>query len=416
MAKILVVDDRATNREFLVAVLAYSHRVLEAGEGVRGLEIARAEKPDLIIVDIEMASMDGYDFVRALRSDPEIVQTPIIFYTASYLESEVSNLADICGVRSIITKPAEPEEILQKVNAVLAFPRKATAASPDQEFDREHLRVVTNKLSEKVEELDALNVDREKRAKARTAELAQNAQLRELNRRKDEMVAIVSHDLRSPLTGLLVVSQLLKKKKPGGQLVHRPDLLDMVEAATRGMIALVNNLLDVARLRTAQIQLELEAARVSEVIADSLESLKVIAQAKQVVIETEVASEEPLLHVDRSKLSQVFNNLLGNAIKFTTVGGKVSIRIESIPGGVNVRITDTGLGIPAAELPFVFEKFRQTSTCSTAGEVGSGLGLSIVKELVELHGGRVEVDSELNRGTTFRVFLPKSGNFGREAA
>jgi len=155
MATILVVDDKRVNREFLTTLLGYSgHRLLEAGDGAEALAQVRAEHPALVIADVVMPTMDGYELVRQLRSDPTIAQTPVIFYTATYHEREAQALAEACGVSHILTKPAEPETVLRIVNAALSLSPPPPAA-PTREFDREHLRLVTDKLSEKVNDLEA---------------------------------------------------------------------------------------------------------------------------------------------------------------------------------------------------------------------------------------------------------------------
>ncbi len=160
MAKILIVDDRPVNREFLVTLLGYQdHHLLEASDGAEALEVARAERPDLVIADILMPTMDGYEFVRQIRVDPPIAQTKVIFYTAHYHEREARALAEACGVSHILIKPSEPEEILSTVEAALgtAPPVVEEAPATSEDFDREHLRLMTNKLSEKADELRAVN-------------------------------------------------------------------------------------------------------------------------------------------------------------------------------------------------------------------------------------------------------------------
>lgn len=162
MAKILIIDDRPANREFLVTLLGYKgHQLLESGDGATGLTIARKEKPGLIIVDIVMPEMDGYEFIRQLRSDKAIAKIPVIFYTASYLEKEARSLAEMCEVKFIITKPSEPEEVLEKVHTALEMP--VSASVPKEEFDRTHMQVLTNKLSEKVDELTVSNAELEQK-------------------------------------------------------------------------------------------------------------------------------------------------------------------------------------------------------------------------------------------------------------
>ncbi len=158
MATILVVDDQPVNRQFLTTLLSYSgHRLLEAADGAEALAQVRTESPALVIADILMPTMDGYEFVRQLRSEPAIAQTPVIFYTSGYQEREARLLAEACGISHIITKPSEPEVILGVVNAALSLTPPTPPAPPPEEFDREHLRLLTDKLSKKVNELEAAN-------------------------------------------------------------------------------------------------------------------------------------------------------------------------------------------------------------------------------------------------------------------
>jgi PAS domain S-box-containing protein len=159
MATILIVDDRSANREFLITLLSYGgHRLIEAADGAEGLAVTRSEHPDLIIADILMPTMDGYEFVRQIRMDPALANSRVIFYTAQYHEPEARNLASACGVSAVLTKPCEPEVILQTVEAALGqgFPITEPEKS-EEKFDREHLRLVTDKLSQKAEELGRTN-------------------------------------------------------------------------------------------------------------------------------------------------------------------------------------------------------------------------------------------------------------------
>jgi signal transduction histidine kinase/DNA-binding response OmpR family regulator len=159
MATILVIDDEPTNRQLLSTILGYrGHRVLEAGDGQEGLEKTRAEKPDLAIVDILMPTMDGFEFVRQLRADPAITATSIIFYTAAYYEREIRGLARDCGVSHILTKPTDPQAIIDTVDATLGRGSEPSPPPPAEEFDRDHLRLMTDKLSQKVGELEGVGL------------------------------------------------------------------------------------------------------------------------------------------------------------------------------------------------------------------------------------------------------------------
>lgn len=158
MAKILVVDDHSPNRDLIVALMGYSgHQSIEASDGSIALEQVRAEKPDLVICDILMPTMDGYEFVRQLRADPAIAHTEVIFYTATFMEREARSLANACGVSNVLIKPCEPQEILRIVEHALAHASSAEMQPDELQFDREHLRLLTDKLAFKVSELERTN-------------------------------------------------------------------------------------------------------------------------------------------------------------------------------------------------------------------------------------------------------------------
>jgi len=158
MATILIVDDHQSNRELLTTLLGYrNHRIVEAGDGLEGLERARTERPDLVITDILMPTMDGYEFTRRLRADADVAAIPVVFYSAHYLMQEAHALAAKCGVEYVLAKPAEPEEVLRIVDAALGLAHIAVPAPPVEEFDREHIRVLTNKLSQQAGEVGNLS-------------------------------------------------------------------------------------------------------------------------------------------------------------------------------------------------------------------------------------------------------------------
>jgi len=158
VATILIVDDRPSNREYLATLLGYGgHRLLQAADGAEGLAAAKTVHLDLVIADILMPTMDGYEFVRRLRADPAVAGVPVIFFTANYHEREAKTLADACGVAHILTKPCEPEVVLRTVDAALGVAPPAVVPPPEEKFDREHLRVLTDKLSQKANELRNVN-------------------------------------------------------------------------------------------------------------------------------------------------------------------------------------------------------------------------------------------------------------------
>jgi signal transduction histidine kinase len=407
MPTILIVDDRAPNRDLLTTLLGYAgHATLEAADAEQALEIVRSARPDLVIADVVMPSIDGFEFVRQLRTEPEIAQTPVMFYTATYLETEARSLAEACGVMHVLVKPAEPRVILDTIQLALGTPPPVRALPPAAEFDQEHGRVLLNKLAQKIDELETLNTELEQRVHERTLELAvANAHLVELNALKDDFLAITSHDLRSPLGAIQNMAELLLEDSGLPDETRRRLIANIQELAHR-LIELVSRMLDLARLEAGKVELEVIDLYASDVARQVLDVVRFNASAKQITTELVVAPGEQLVQADWMKLSQILDNLLSNAIKFTGAGGHVRVTIGRESLGTRISVSDSGMGIPAEELPYLFEKFKQVHTQGTANERGSGLGLAIVRQLVELHGGAIDVTSELHHGSTFTFYLP----------
>ncbi|MEW5959879.1 MAG: PocR ligand-binding domain-containing protein, partial [Chloroflexota bacterium] len=219
MATILIVDDRPTNRDVLVTLLKHKgHRLLEAADGVEALERARAERPDLIITDILMPTMDGYEFVRRLRVEPALAQTSIIFYTAHYLEQEAQALARACGVNHILMKPSKPQVILQTVEAALDRPAPPVPPAPPAEFEREHIHLLTGKLSRTVDELQAVNAELRRRAEELEREVAERRQAEQTAQQRAERVTRLYNltvALAEALTPGQVAEVVMREGVPG---------------------------------------------------------------------------------------------------------------------------------------------------------------------------------------------------------
>jgi PAS domain S-box-containing protein len=236
-------------------------------------------------------------------------------------------------------------------------------------------------------------------------EQAARAEAESANRLKDEFLATLSHELRTPLNAIVGWTELLR----AGELDERTErrALDTIARNARIQTELVNDVLDVSRIISGQFRINLASVSLAGVVEAALDTVRPTAAAKGVTLEARLDAEAPAVAGDASRLQQVAWNLLSNAVKFTPSGGRVDVRVSSGQGCVDLVVADTGAGIETPFLAYVFERFRQGDASTTRAHGGLGLGLAIVRHIVELHGGTVEAESAgAGRGATFRVKLP----------
>jgi PAS domain S-box-containing protein len=232
-------------------------------------------------------------------------------------------------------------------------------------------------------------------------------QAQEANRLKDEFLGTVSHELRTPLNAILGWIHLLGMDEKRLDEVHRRRALAAIQRNAVIQAQLVNDLLDVSRIISGKMHLEIRPIRISDVLTSAVESLQPAAHAKRVDLQLTVDPDAETIAADPDRLQQIVWNLLANAIKFTSQGGRVHIQARPSGSGTDIVVEDSGIGISADVLPFIFERFRQADSSTTRRHGGVGLGLAIVRHLVELHGGSVDaVSTGAGEGATFTVHLP----------
>jgi len=380
------------------------YRLIEADSGAQALQIVRKQKPDLVIADVLMSKMDGYEFVRQLRLDPQIAHTAIVFYTAGYIEKESRELAKACGVHHIIVKPVEPEEVFKIVNEALAMRVRANGSLPAPAFAHKHLHLVTNKLAEKVDDLEKLNTKLEAEVVQRKRVVAELRVAHEQARRaredaerancaKDDFLANLSHELRTPLTPVLMCAAALEQE-PAIEPEFRQQLAMMrrnVELEAR----LIDDLLDLTRVAHGKLHLvQSGPVDVHSLLLHTEQIVGSDARQKSVHLQFDLTATEHHVGGDAARLHQVFWNLIKNAIKFTPVGGRVTVRTANpAPGQFVLTVEDTGAGIDPQMLPVIFRAFEQGDTRKLQPSGALGLGLSISKAIVELHGGTICAES-----------------------
>jgi PAS domain S-box-containing protein len=258
----------------------------------------------------------------------------------------------------------------------------------------------------------AQDITNRKRAEAEREALLheledQNERLRELDRLKDEFVALVSHELRTPLTSIRGYLELVLEGEAGDLTDDQRQFLGVVERNAHRLLALVGDLLFLAQVEAGKLSLEIGAVDLGSIAAETVETARPLAEEKGVTL-TLASGPLPLLAGDRGRLAQLLDNLVSNGVKFTPAGGRVDVRVRGEQGTAVIEIRDTGMGIPTAEQEHLFERFFRTSRATEQAIPGTGLGLAISKAIIEAHGGRITVASTEGAGSTFRVTVPVS--------
>ncbi|HMZ80565.1 MAG TPA: hybrid sensor histidine kinase/response regulator, partial [Acidobacteriota bacterium] len=384
---ILVVDDNPTNLDLLSGLLQdHQFHVRAATSGRLALTVARTFKPALILLDINMPQMNGFEVCTQLKADPATCDIPVIFISALDETMDKVRAFEVGGV-DYVTKPFQIEEVLARVNSQLRIAR------------------LQHELIEKNAALTQANAD----LSASRQELAEaNIQLREMAEIKANFTAMLVHDLKSPLSVVKATLDFLSidgdvVAGPYGALVHAS-----VKTISK-ILAMIGELLEVFRTDSKEIHLRRESVKFTEFLKEFLENTRIAAQSENLVLETAISPNLPDMAIDVGKLERALSNLLSNAIKFTPAGGTISVEASEVmhmQSGVGqtavlIRISDTGEGIEPDVLPIIFDPYRQGQ--SGKGRLGVGLGLAIVKRIIEAHNGTISATSQLGKGTTFTI-------------
>jgi|GEM_PF-2290103 len=296
----------------------------------------------------------------------------------------------------------EVKNRIEELRAIFGVEADDSAIEELQQQNRDFVAVLAE-LEEKREQLEQLN----QQLNETNRELNEaNAKLRELAEMKEEFLALTTHDLRSPLTVISGVISFFTSGRLGKLSPEQQNMVAMMERNAQSLIELVNDLLDASKLESGSLRLDIASIDLRSLIDESRETMEPLAREKGITFEEHIAPGLPLVEADRPKLRRVIVNLLSNAVKFTGKGGTVQLRAEPLNDRVRIAISDTGVGIAPEDVERLFDKYEQARSRATRGEKGTGLGLYITKQLVELHGGEIKVESELGRGSTFSFTLP----------
>jgi signal transduction histidine kinase len=378
MPYILIVDDNPTDRILIKRELEREFKELRVREitNTTAVEQVLAEGGfDIVITDYQLNWSDGLSVLKQLKC--RYPDCPVIMFTNSGNE-EIAVEAMKSGLDDYLIKA--PNRYVRVPTAV----RKA--------LQQAELRQKAKRLEQERDFLLA-----QERAARLEAEAA--------NRLKDEFLATLSHELRTPLNALLGWAQLLRLQRLEGDDYKRAT--ETIERNAKSLLRLIEDLLDVSRIITGKLSLMMHPVELIPAIEAAVSIVCPAAQAKGIQLESKLDSEAGEISGDATRLQQIVWNLLSNAVKFTPEGGRVQIQLKRFGTKVAIIVSDTGMGINPEFLPYVFDRFRQADSSSTRQQGGLGLGLAIVRHLVELHGGTVQVESlGEGQGTTFTVQFP----------
>lgn len=419
--KVLIVEDSPTQALLLEEALNGLKMVVTvARDGVEGLAAIQKQIPQVIISDIEMPNMNGYELCKQVKANATFSEVPFILLTS--LSDAMDVIRGIqCGADSFMTKPFDIHFLMANISDLLGSRKTARTGPPViQELDisfggeRHHLRVnqeqVTNLLLSTYS--NAIQKNRElEQAYRKLNEVNQeierkNEELKQLDMQKNQFLGMAAHDLRNPLNVMQGYSSLLLEKLAAVEDQSILSMLNRIQKSSAFMLQLINDLLDISSIESGKVTLNLSQVDLVALVKEIVTLESSLSEKKQIQLVFKCDQQIPQVKCDSDKIEQVITNLITNAIKYSNPQTTIEVSLTLSANEVIVAVKDQGLGIPANEKEKLFQPFTKTSVKSTAGEASTGLGLVIVKKIVTEHQGRIWVESEVGKGSTFFVALP----------
>jgi signal transduction histidine kinase len=403
-ANILLVDDQpARLLSYEVILRDRDWNLVPAHSGIEALKLLMAREFAVILLDVNMPEMDGFETASLIHQHPRYEKTPIIFVTGVHVTDFDRLKGYKLGAFDYVYVPVVPEILRAKVSVLVELynkRRELQTLNSELALTNAALAEANDALvKEKERELDKLNVS------LQTA----NDALRQADRRKDEFLAMLAHELRNPLAPLRMVAELMG---PSENLSPRHDeMLQIMRHQVQMMVRLVDDLMEVSRINRGKILLQRRVADVREIIRDAVEVSRPLIDSAKHQLTIRLPAAALMVDVDAVRIAQVVANLLNNAAKYTPDGGLITIEADAEDGYAVVRVCDNGIGIRTDLIPELFKLFVQGEVVSSRAKGGLGIGLALVRDLVNLHGGEVLASSDgSGKGSQFVVRLPMSAN------
>ncbi len=361
---ILVVDDQPNNLKVISSVLGDSYSLSFANNGPNALKILENLQPDLILLDVMMPGMDGYEVCQRIKSTEKTKELPVIFLTA---KNDIEDIlkAFRAGAVDYITKPFNIMELKVRVGNHISL-----------KHTREQLKNANDKLLQVIHE-------------------------------KDKFFTIIAHDLRNPFIGISSLSQIMVEQLGSLQLDEMEEYAREIHHASTNAFNLLKNLLSWAKSQTGRMDFVPQQLDVQELITETIAFIQEAAILKNIEIESQIA-EGLSVFADKEMVATVMRNLVSNAVKFTHTGGKVRISCERSDQHIQISVVDNGIGMTSKMVEEIFRIDVSNGRKGTNGEPSSGIGLLLCKEFTERNGGTIKVESQPDEGSTFNITLPVS--------
>lgn len=416
---ILTVEDSKIQEVYLQRLLTErGHTVEGATSGQAALEMLGKHVPDVVITDIVMPGMSGFELCARIKKEERYSDVPVILLTVLSDPQDIVQALQ-SGADSFITKPYNEEFLVNQLESVVRNRELKKHGKSDFGIQvyfagrnyhigsdpRQMLDLLFATYENALQKNKELQIANEELRTARSQLEAQNEHLASLNDQKNQFLGMAAHDLRNPL-GIIQGFSTLLIEAEGLPEEQQSQLLGRIRASSQFMLQLVDDLLDITAIESGKLDLHPTSVAVKKIFQSCVDLNTIPASQKQIGVDVDLPDDLPLVSVDASKMDQVINNLLSNAIKFSHSGSRVTLRARVVDSMVQLSVIDQGQGIPADELGKLFQPFQKSSVRATAGEKSTGLGLTIVRRIVEGHGGTIEVQSEVGKGTTFQVTVP----------
>ena len=364
LPKLLLVDDRPENLLALEGLLRRDDaEILKAESGKRALELLLEHEVALALIDVQMPELDGFALAELMRNVERTREIPIIFVTAGLHDRDRVFKGYESGAVDFLVKPLDARILASKVSVFLQLYRQKQLL------------------------------------------IAANAELLEADRRKNEFLAVLSHELRNPLAPIKNSLYILDRAAPGGEQARRA--LGVIDRQATQLSNLVNDLLDVTRITRNKIRLQKQGLDLNQLVHRAVEDSRSFFERNEVQLSCELGAIPVLINADATRVAQIVGNLLQNAGKFTSRGGHAHVSIAAEAGEAVIRVVDNGVGMAPDTVARLFQPFMQADHSLDRSKGGLGLGLALVKGLVELHGGSIHAQSDgLGKGAAFVVRLP----------